>query len=397
MCAESSRLAATLLVATALASPAAAQSSGPHKSSAAASPPLASEEIELHVGEQTVISSEEVRSYSEGTRGIVDVRLTRDASQFVIVALKPGATSLLLLMMDGTERHLKFTVADPDADPGMASDANAVKPRDNVRLDFYFVQVSKSYSHQIGIGFPGSIAPTFNVGLDARTGALDSATAVIESQPLPRLDMAAASGWAKVMRQAAVVTANGEKAVFSGGGEINVAVQTAFTTGVQKIQFGSEIAIEPRYDSRTGRIELKVHADNSELESDRGTGIPGRATASLDTVVNLELGQSLVLAGLTAKSERSSASGLPGLSQIPVIGVLFGSHGHAEEESENVVVIIPSVVDAVSRENRERLEAALASYAEYSGDIDEVDFMPPAKTNASGAPGSAPAPARPEP
>ncbi len=160
-------------------------------------------------------------------------------------------------MMDGTERHLKFTVAGPETDPRSAIDANTVEPRDNVRLDFYFVQVSKSYSHQIGIGFPGSIAPTFNVGFDARTGALDSATAVIESQPLPRLDMAAASGWAKVMRQAAVVTANGEKAVFSGGGEINVAVQTAFTTGVQRIQFGSEIALEPRYDARTGRIELQ--------------------------------------------------------------------------------------------------------------------------------------------
>jgi pilus assembly protein CpaC len=381
MSAEISRLARALLLVTTLTSPVLAQSAGPQKSGPTAPSPAATEEIELRVGEQSVIPSDNVRSYSEGARGIVDVRLTRDSSQFVIVALKPGVTTLLLLMLDGTERHLKITVTDPNRKGAL--DADTVEARDNVRLDFYFVQVSKSYSHQIGIGFPGSIAPTFNAAFDVKAGALDSATAVIANQPLPRLDMAQATGWAKVMRQAAVVTANGEKATFAGGGEVNIAVQTAFTTGVQKIQFGSEIAVEPRYDSRTGRIELKVHADISELESDRGSGIPGRVTAALDTIVNLELGQSLVLAGLTAKSERNAKAGLPGLSQIPVLGVFFGSHGHAEEETENVVVIIPSVVDAVSMENRERLEAALSSYAEYSGDIDEVDFMPPAKTKAS--------------
>jgi pilus assembly protein CpaC len=383
MSADESRLARAILLAMTLASSAAAQSTAPQKNGSTSTPPVASEEVALRIGEQTVISSDNVRSYSEGVRGIVDVRLTRDSSQFVVVALKPGATTLLLLMMDGSERHLKITVTDPERRGG--TDASSVEARDNVRLDFYFVQVSKSYSHQIGIGFPGSIAPTFNATFDVKAGALDSATAVIANQPLPRLDMAQATGWAKVMRQAAVVTANGEKATFAGGGEVNIAVQTAFTTGVQKIQFGSEIAVEPRYDSRTGRIELRVHADISELESDRGTGIPGRATAALDTIVNLELGQSLVLAGLTAKSERTAKAGLPGLSQIPVLGVFFGSHAHAEEETENVVVIIPSVVDAVSMENRERLEAALASYADYAGDIDEVDFMPPAKTKASPA------------
>jgi pilus assembly protein CpaC len=379
MSAEVSRIARALLLAAALTSPALAQSNAPQKNGSA-SPAIATEDLELRVGEQSVISSENVRSYSEGARGIVDVRLTRDASQFVIVALKPGTTTLLLLMMDGTERHLRITVTDPSRK--QEDDRDAVEARDNIRLDFYFVQVSKSYSHQIGIGFPGSIAPTFNAAVDLKIGALDSATAVIANQPLPRLDMAQATGWAKVMRQAAVVTANGEKATFAGGGEVNIAVQTAFTTGVQKIEFGSQIAVEPRYDSRTGRIELRVHADISELDSDRGTGIPGRVTAALDTIVNLELGQSLVLAGLTAKSERNAKTGLPGLSQIPVLGVFFGSHGHAEEETENVVVIIPSVVDAVSMENRERLEAALASFAEYSGDIDKVDFMPPAKTKA---------------
>jgi pilus assembly protein CpaC len=302
-----------------------------------------------------------------------------------VVALTPGTTTLLFLMMDGSERHYKITVTDPNAPKQQRRDTDRVEARDNVRLDFYFVQLSRNNAYQIGIGWPGSVAPTFNALYDVKAGALESATAVISNQALPRLDMAQTAGWAKVMRQAAVVTANGEKASFSGGGEVNIAIQSALQSGVQKIPFGSVVEVEPRYDSQSGRIELKLHADISELDSDRGTGVPGRMTATLDTVVNLELGQSLILAGLTARSERSTKAGIPGLSQIPILGILFGTHGHSEEESENVTIIVPSVVDAVSMEDRKRLEDALRQYADFSGDLDDVDFVPPAKNVAPAA------------
>lgn len=337
--------------------------------------PGPADEILLNVGEQKVLMAEGVRSYSEGVRGVVDVRLTKDASEFILVALRPGTTTLLFLMTDGTEQHYKIHVLDPNA-RAVEEPKAEVEARENIRLDFYFVQLSKNFSYQIGIGWPGSVAPAFSAAYDVQAGSLDSATAVIADQALPRLDMAQATGWAKVMRQAAVVTANGEKASFSGGQEVNILVQTALATGVQKIQAGSVIEVEPHYDPQTGRIELRLHADLSELQSDRGTGVPGRATSALDTVVNLELGQSIVLAGLTARSERSDKSGLPGLSAIPIIGALFGSHSHAEEDTENVAIIVPSVVDSTTMQNRQRIQDALKEYLDFSGDLDDVQLMP---------------------
>jgi pilus assembly protein CpaC len=342
------------------------------------------EEVELQIGEQRVIPSDGVQSYSEAVKGIVDVRLTKDASQFIVVALAPGQTTLLFLMTDGTEKHYRITVTDPQRPQSSKRGAGTVEARDNIRLDFYFVQMNKNYGHQLGIGYPSSVAPRLSATFDVKAGQLDSATAVIADQALPRLDMAQSSGWAKVMRQAAVVTANGEKATFSGGGEVNVPIQNALSSGVLKVTFGSEIVVEPAYDAKSGRVELRLHADISELEGDRGTGVPGRTTATLDTVVNLELGQSLVLGGLTAKSERSSKTGLPVLSQIPIIGALFGSHGHAEDETENVVVIVPSVVDSISMQDRARIKAALEQYENYSGDIEDVSLVPAAPVPARG-------------
>lgn len=336
------------------------------------------QELALQIGEQKVLPTKNVQSYSEGVKGVIDVRLTKDASQFVVVALAPGTTTLLFLMTDGTQQQYKVTVVDPAGAKG-GKLPGVVEARENIRLDFYFVQLDKTYSHQIGIGWPGAIAPTFSAAYNVKAGGLDSATAVITGQALPRLDIGQSTGWAKVMRQAAVVAANGEKASFSGGGEVNVLVQSALNTGVQKIQFGSVIEVLPNYDAKSGRIELQLHADISELQSDGGTGVPGRLTSALDTVVNLELGQSIILAGLTAKSERSSKTGLPGLSQLPLIGVLFGSHAHAEDETENVVLIVPSVVDAVSMQARERITEGLQQYEDYSGKISDVKFVPAPK------------------
>jgi pilus assembly protein CpaC len=334
----------------------------------------------LQLGEQRVLPTENVRSYSEGTKGVIDVRLTKDAGQFIIVALNPGTTSLLFLMMDGSERHYRVTVFDPNH-RRRREEVTGVEPADNIRLDFYFVQVSSNYRHQIGLGWPGTVAPTLNAVYNVKSGSVDSATAVITSQALPRLDMAQVSGWAKVMRQAAVVTANGHKATFSGGGEVNYPIQSALSTGLQKIPFGSVIDVEPLYDTKTGRIELRLHADISELDSDNGTSVPGRITSNLETAVNLELGQSIILAGLTARSERRSKSGIPFLSQLPILGIFFGSHARTNEETENIVLIVPSVVDAVSMQDRERVTAALRSYSEFSGDLDEIDYVPAAAHN----------------
>jgi pilus assembly protein CpaC len=358
-------------------------------SAGTAGPSRQSETLELEIGEQRVLSSENVQSYSEGVKGIVDVRLTKDASQFVVVGLHEGTSTLLFLLNDGTERHYKITVKDPNA-PAQRKRANGtVEARDNVRLDFYFVQLDKKNGYQIGVGWPGSIAPTMSASMDLKAGTLDSATAVISSQALPRLDMGQSSGWAKVMRQAAVVTANGEKAAFAGGGEVNVAVTSAMTTGIQKIPYGSQIEVEPRYDSQSGRIELRLHADVSELDSSGGA-VPGRTTASLDTIVNLEIGQSIILGGLTAKTERRGKSGIPLLSQIPILGVLFGTHTYADAETENVVIIVPSVVDAVSMQDRERLNAALKRYGEYSGALtDDRGFVPGAVSKKPQVPAKA--------
>jgi pilus assembly protein CpaC len=327
----------------------------------------AEHELTLKVSEQQVIGATGVRSYSEGTRGVVDVRLTRAGDQFVRVGQKPGKTSLLLIMDSGEQKHVSIAVIDPEGTVRRAH-APTVDRQDNIRLDFYFVQLNRSNRLNVGLAYPASISMgTFSAGFDFLTQRFESATAVVQDQALLRLDMAQAGGWAKLQRKAAVITENGQQTKFSGGGEVNIPVVGSRSTGIHAIEFGSTVEVLPLYDEQTGRIQISLHAQVSDLTDDRGSGVPGRVTSDLNTVVNLELGQAVILAGLSSESRVETRSGVPGLSQVPIIGWLFGGQHRDYQTVDNVIFIIPTVVNATSHEAREQIKAALDIYKNYQG------------------------------
>jgi pilus assembly protein CpaC len=343
------------------------------------------ERIEINVGDQETVSAANVQSYSVGVENIADVRLTADGRTFVIVGQHAGETSLLLIYADGHQVRYTIVVRDHTT----VARTGEVVARDNIRLDLYFVQLSQTYDHNIGIGWPGTIGgnATVNLTLDFTppTGpAFQQATASLLQQALPRLDLAQTAGWARLIRQGMLVTANGEQASIDTGGEINFLVTTGFAAEIRRIQFGTVIRMQPQYDPDTRRIEITIGADVSELTSAGTAGVPGRLRTQLQTIVNMELGQSIVIGGLVSRSTSETQGGLPGLSQIPILGVLFGTNIRREEAVENFLFVVPTVVQSVPRSQADRITEALHVYESFGsigghglGDIELIEPSPP--------------------
>ena len=373
-----SKRAAQLLTALALLAPAAASAAPPQDRSSTNSAEAA-DEIALAIGETRTVSAKDVRNYSEGSPGIIDVKLTSDNSQFVIAGRKPGSTTMLLIKNDGSQisvtvhvfarspavvekeltqllegiggvrvrrvgarivmdgvvsndtelkrvqhiatlypNQVESLVTLPGGGGASTSDSKYI-----VRIDFYFIQYDKNSSYGVGLGWPSSIGGDAvvksNVTFDF-VGGSRAATASITNQPIPRLDIASRKGWAKVLKQATVVTNNGIEANFQNGGEQNFTVNTGLTVGVQRISFGTDVTVLPRYNPQKREIEMKLVADVSDLTSSAGaTSLPGRNTSKLTTNITLKLGQSIVLSGIRTKTQAHSVTGLPGISSIPVI------------------------------------------------------------------------------
>jgi pilus assembly protein CpaC len=351
-----------------------------------------SRSLNLEVGEQTTLSAVGVERFSEGVSGIVDIRVTE--REFIIAALRPGNTSLLLIYTNGRQIRYRIQVRAPgatDTRPG------SVEQRETVRLDLYFVELNESYSHQIGIGFPGTIGgPGVGRGLLTfdfigtpmdRTPQFTQASLALVNQVLPRIDLAEISGWARLRRQTMVVTANGTPAEFSSGGEVNIIATSGLNIELVRIQYGSVLRMTPRYDPQSGRIEVQIAADLSELtEPTSPGGPPGRRRTELEAVANMEPGQAIIMSGLVSRAEQESQGGLPGLSQIPIVGVLFGTNTHRGEATQNVLFIVPTIVQPVARQQRDYIREALETFQRFSGGIQNVELfeaVPP----GYGAPG----------
>ena len=338
-------------------------------------------DLTIDVGEQTTISSIGVERYSEGAPNVVQVRVTE--REFIIVALRAGRTSLVLFYEGGREVRYRITVRDPnaaDVRPG------SVEAREIIRLDLYFVELNESYSHRIGLGFPGTIggpqvgrgSMTFDfIGTPMdRTPQFTQASLQLVNQVLPRLDLAQLQGWARLRRQAMLVTANGTQARFTGGGEVNLIVTGGFGGQLVTINFGTDLRMTPRFDAQSGRIEVAMEADLSELtEPQSAGGPPGRRRTQIETTANLQPGQAMMMSGLVSRSELESQGGLPGLSQIPILGVLFGTNERRGESTQNVLFIVPTIVQAVPRQQRNYIREALETYERFQGFIHNVEMF----------------------
>jgi len=391
----------------------------------------ASDDMSLAVGETLTISARDVKNYSIGVAGIVDVTLTSDATRFVLVGRASGSTTLLLIRNDGSQRTLSLSVfprspaivekelkellTGLDVQPrrvgpqiildgvvsgegdlhrveqiaglypnqvtslvqvsGAGSLTTSPRPRSLIRIDFYFVQYDKNSSYGVGIGWPESIGSTATASFayDFLAGAARAATASVAAQPLPRLDLASRRGWAKVIKQATVITNNDAEANFANGGEQNFPVNTGLVIGIERIQFGTELTVLPHFEAEKGEISLRVVADVSDLSSAvSGTALPGRLTSKLTTNVSLKLGQSLVLSGIRTQSLTHATAGLPGLSEIPLLGVLFGSHSQSSLQTEGAIFVVPSVVQSVPSAAAELVDMALSRFDKYDGNIDSA-------------------------
>jgi pilus assembly protein CpaC len=424
--------AGALLLALSFASVSLAQKAKSPKDAKSDVTTEASNEIVLSVGETRTISARDVKNYSEGVTGIIDVRLTTDASQFVLVGKKSGSTTLLLIKTDGSQTTLTINVfsrspalvekeladllvglnvksrrvgaqivldgqvADeeelrkvqkiaslyPDQVTSLVQVANSAVPTATgrvenflIRIDFYFVQYDKASSYGIGVAWPAAIGAgaTAELNYDFLLGSVRNATASVTAQPLPRLDIATARGWAKVLKQSTVITNNGNQAMFQNGGEQNFSVNTGLTIGVQSISFGTVLTVQPLYNPISRELNMKLDADVSDLTAAvSGTNLPGRSTSRLQTNVTLKLGQSLVLSGMRTRSLTHAVNGLPGLSEIPILGVLFGTHSNQDLQSEGAIFVVPSVVQTVPNAAAELVDVALKKFKAYDGDLEAV-------------------------
>jgi pilus assembly protein CpaC len=183
------------------------------------------------------------------------------------------------------------------------------------------------------------------------------------------------------------VAESGKEASFLAGGEfpVPVAQSTSGTVAitVQYKEFGIRLNFTPVVNGN--RVHLKVRPEVSTLDFAnavvmQGFRIPALNTRRTETELELENGQTFAIAGLMSNSVASTLKKLPGIGDIPILGLLFQSKAAQKDQTELVVMITPEILARSSSGVTTTLPRMPEQYLAPLPDKKTVEPPPPAFT-----------------
>ncbi|MDO9369312.1 MAG: type II and III secretion system protein family protein [Sphingopyxis sp.] len=167
------------------------------------------------------------------------------------------------------------------------------------------------------------------------------------------LDMGERSGMVVTLAQPNLTAISGETADFLAGGEFPIPIPGNLAgTTIEYRKYGVSLAYTPTVMSN-GRISLRVRPEVSELSTEgaiemEGFQIPALTIRRAETTVELGSGESFMIAGLMNNRSIGAIDKMPGLGDVPLLGMLFKSDSFRRGETELVIVVTPYLVQPVS-------------------------------------------------
>ncbi len=133
---------------------------------------------------------------------------------------------------------------------------------------------------------------------------------------------------------------------------------TASSSSVQYLDVGLTLEVQPTV-YQDGDVAIKIGLEVSSITNTvtvGGTQAYTIGTRNANTLLRLKDGETQILAGLIQDSDTLNSAGIPGLSQIPIVGRLFGSHNSDREKNEIVLSITPHIIRTQARPDTDNTE-----------------------------------------
>ena len=209
---------------------------------------------------------------------------------------------------------------------------------------------------------------TTNSGPNSPNGNFKTVIGTVNSKTLDiRLTAAESKGDAKVISRPKVITLNNKMAKIQSGVTYHIktlsSVQSGdagagsgasagsaggttpgvLTGGITSIDAGLSLSILP---SLVGEEDIRMIVDINNSSPDQGSavdGIPGVLRNAANTNVIVKNKQTAIIAGLIKQSKSKNSDGVPILSDIPLIGLLFKSHSSTDLNNELVIFLTPTI------------------------------------------------------
>ncbi len=268
------------------------------------------------------------------------------------------------------------------------------KPKAEVMVDFELMEVNRSNLDQLGISPTDGSNPTYKVGAGLFSNGADStstAPGFVDRNnavwrfgiPLLQLDFLKSIGEAKEVSNPTIRVSEGEKGKILIGQSVPIAT-TSFTpftgstgtdtsaysgiggqplTSFNYQEVGIKIEVEPRVH-HNGDISLKLKLEVSSIVDNKSGFQPVIGKRTVETVLRVKNGESVIIAGLLKDTERTSLNGIKGLADIPLLGRLFSSTKKEMEQTDVMMTITPHIVRGPNIKEEDMMPYAVGSKVE---------------------------------
>ena len=262
--------------------------------------------------------------------------------------------------------------------------------------------------HRLGLGATGNTAPTNNGGIFYSFLSKNFEVAINALQT---------SGNARTLSAPSMVVMNNQEAQINVGQQIPVLQQSIigvptsvtgttsnntnqFQTGIGSTSYintGVVLDVKPRVNPG-GLVYMDIQQEVSTPgAAATAGGNPPINQRQLSTQVAVQSGQTVLLGGLIQEHDTDQQTGLPLLSNIPLIGKLFGSTSRTKDRTELIVLITPRVITnpdealQVTKEYEQKFESlsplrtkeAMAHPAQVPDSAPPLPVPPPPQNNKS--------------
>ena len=283
-----------------------------------------------------------------------DLKETIDLLRIVIDARKISsvAGTNAIALKDTPERvaaAAKLLAAIDKARPEVVIDTEVMEV-DRVRLREFGIQVASPDS--TGIDGSAAVSRDTLTLRDLRT--LTTADVVLSNFPSLYYRLLKSDAATRTLANPQLRTIEGLAAQARFGERVPVpnttfspiatgGVNTQPITSYTYENIGVNLDITPRiHHNDEVTLTLKI-----EVSSISGTGyadLPTFGSRSVNSNIRLRDGETSVLAGLIRDDERTTLEGIPGLSDIPLIGRLFARNRNERTETDIIITLTPHIV-----------------------------------------------------
>jgi pilus assembly protein CpaC len=160
---------------------------------------------------------------------------------------------------------------------------------------------------------------------------------------------------ARVLSEPDLLVADGASANMLVGGEIPIpVVQSSGGSGPSSVsiewkEFGVRLGIKPRIgDQNTVLLNVAPEVSNLDFSNAiqiSGFLIPALVSRKVQSTVQVQNGQALLIGGLFSSEDRKNVKRIPLLSKIPILGEFFKTTSTDKLKTELVIVVTPEIVE----------------------------------------------------